>query len=134
MVKGVVVGLQTLEQEPHEVSSPNKEGTTMLASPLPPFKLPQIIPQKNSLQMSSFVSFDKPSLKVPYHKSRTFQEWKTMFQNEWESILILDELFNWSILVFGSSKAQIRHQDQVPCPRIDSLYKFEGEFSPTRGG
>jgi len=31
MVKGVVVGLQTLKQEPPEVSSPTKEGATMLA-------------------------------------------------------------------------------------------------------
>ena len=69
MVKGVVVGLQTLEQEPHDVSSPTKEGTTMLASSFPPFKLSQIILQRNSLQMSSFLSFDEPSLKVPYHES-----------------------------------------------------------------
>jgi len=40
MVKGVVDGLQTLKQEPHEVFSPTKEGTTMLASPLPALKLP----------------------------------------------------------------------------------------------
>jgi len=69
MVRGVVISLQTLKQEPHEVSSPTKEGTTMLASSLAHFKLPQIIPQKNSLQMSSFLSFDEPSLKVPYHES-----------------------------------------------------------------
>jgi len=91
--KGVVVGLQTLAQEPHKVFFATKGGTTMLASPLPPFKLPQIIPQKNSLQMSSFLSFDKPSLKVPYRESRTFKEWKTIFQNEWESLLIPNELF-----------------------------------------
>jgi len=69
MVKGVVVGLQTLKQEPPEVSSPTKEGATMLAILLPHFKFPSIVPQKNSLQMSSFLSFNKPSLKVPYHES-----------------------------------------------------------------
>jgi len=68
-----------------EYSSPTKEETTILATPLPPFKLPQIIPQKNSLQMSSFLCFDKPSLKVPEHESRTSKEWKTISQNEWES-------------------------------------------------
>ena len=80
-----------------------KEETTILASPLTPLKLPQISPQKNSLQMSSFLSFDKPSLKVPEHASRTFKEWKTISQNEWESLLIPDELFKWLVLVFGLS-------------------------------
>ena len=74
MVKGVVDGLQTLKQEPHEVFSPTKKGTTMLTNPLPPFKLPQIISQKNSPQMSSLLSFSKPSLKVSYHESRSFRE------------------------------------------------------------
>jgi len=87
-------------------SSPTKEGTTILATPLPPFKPPQISPQKNSLQMSSFLSFGKPSLKVPDNELRIFKEWKTMSQKEWESLLIPDELFKWLILVFGLSKAE----------------------------
>ena len=44
MVKRVLAGLQSLEQEPYEVSSPTKKETTMLASSSPLFKLPQISP------------------------------------------------------------------------------------------
>jgi len=122
MVKRVLIGLQTTEEEnPYEVSSPTKEETTMLASPLLPFKLPQISPQKNSPQMSSSLSFDKPSLKAPYHESIPFKDWKAIFQNDWESLLIPDERLKSLILVFGLSKAQIKHQDQVPYSRINSL-------------
>jgi len=54
---------------------------------------------------------NKPTLKVPCHKLRTFKEWNFIIQIEWEVQLSQDELVEWIILVFGLSKAQIQHQD-----------------------
>ena len=73
-VKSVLSGFQTIEEEPQEDPSPTKDETILILAPLPPFNLSQTDPQKNSPQMSSLLSFSKPSLKVSYHESRSFRE------------------------------------------------------------
>ena len=59
--------------------------------------------------MTSFLYFRKPSLKVSYHESRTFREWKAIFQTDWKALLILYEFIKWLILVSD----YLRHKSNV---------------------
>ena len=43
------MSFQIVEEEPKEDSFPTKEEITLMPTPSSPFKLPQTIPQKNSL-------------------------------------------------------------------------------------
>jgi len=128
MVKGVLIGFWTIEEESQEDRAQTKKESTLISTPSPPFRLPKN-PQKNIIQLNLFFTFRKPYSKVSYHELGAFKEWKFIVQAEWEIQVRKDEFFEWLILVFRLYKEQIQHQDEVPRLKIDYLVNLRTYFS-----
>ena len=125
MVKRVLIGCKQLKKKnPMKIPLPPKKKLPFLLLPYPLSNFHKSAPKRTHSKWAIFLVLTN----LLYHESLTFKEWETIFQNERESLLIPDELFKWLILVFGLAKAKIKHQDLVPCLRIDSLTNLRINF------